>query len=234
VVFLNYSGLPLTFTKTPQTHQHSVIPSQISPPRAKPSNSDDRPGNHFLSSPPMEPLRLERDLNPWFRSGLTIQPSGIHGRGLFTAIAIPTGDTVMRLGGFLFHITDRRSPSLMPSTTIPLTDQVIVAEPTSGEKDLSDYLNHSCDPNLGFLDALTLVAIKEIAPQAEVLTDYAFWECEPDWRLKDCCNCGSPLCRRHITGTDWERISPSDPTVAFFSPFLRRRIHQAANHPTPT
>ena len=73
----------------------------------------------------------------------------------------PAGVDLIRLGGCFYHHSERRSVDLMSSTTTPLSENVVLAEPSCGSKDLSDYINHSCRPNIGFRDALSFVAVRE-------------------------------------------------------------------------
>ena len=167
---------------------------------------------------------LIRDIEPWFADGLFVSPSAIHGRGLHTTQPLNRGIAVLRFGGWLYNVAERRSAAVLPSTTTPVSEGVILAEPSEGEKDLSDYLNHSCAPNVGFRDALSVVAIADIPKDGELVIDYAFWECDAKWQLKTPCNCGSRDCRSTVTGDDWKRIPPTDPTFPYFSPFLKRRI----------
>lgn len=92
------------------------------------------------------------------------------------------------------------------------------------ESDYSDYLNHSCNPNVGMDDCLTVIAINDISAGEELVYDYAFCEADEQWRLKAVCNCGSTNCRKTITGEDWKLFGQSHKLFPFFSPFIRRRI----------
>lgn len=165
-----------------------------------------------------------RDIELWFADGLEIRPSIIHGQGLYATRPFRRGSDIFRLGGCLFHISERRTAVVMASTTTPLSEQVLLAEPALGSKDYSDYLNHACGPNIGFRDAISIFAIKDIAAGEELVIDYAFWECDPVWKLKNVCNCGSENCRKDVSGEDWKLIKPNDERFQYFSPFLKRRI----------
>jgi uncharacterized protein len=68
---------------------------------------------------------------------------------------------------------------------------------------LNHYGNHSCDPNLWWIDAYTLAARRPIAVGEEVTNDYVTSTGSADFTLA--CRCGSPLCRGIITGQDWRR-----------------------------
>lgn len=63
-------------------------------------------------------------------------------------------------------------------------------------------LNHSCDPTLGFADARTLIARRDIAVGDELTIDYATCLDDPDYLLR--CHCETYRCRQLIEGTDWQ------------------------------
>ena len=52
-------------------------------------------------------------------------------------------------------------------------------------------------------DAVTLVARRGIAPGEELTLDYALFEEDEDFTMPWECICGSPICRKRITGRDW-------------------------------
>lgn len=70
----------------------------------------------------------------------------------------------------------------------------------SPEGGISDYANHSCDPNSGIVkDArgLKLVAIRPIAAGEEITHDYSTLLGADDvWTMR--CNCGAAGCRRVV------------------------------------
>ena len=60
------------------------------------------------------------------------------------------------------------------------------------------FANHSCAPNAGLRDEVTLAALRPIAPGTEICFDYSTCVPDPSWSLE--CRCGSPLCRGVIVG----------------------------------
>ena len=60
------------------------------------------------------------------------------------------------------------------------------------------FMNHSCDPNAGLRDAVTLAAVRPIAEGEEIAFDYS--TCVPDasWALE--CRCGAASCRGRVVG----------------------------------
>lgn len=169
-------------------------------------------------------LRHIRDIEPWFVDGLEIRESPIHGRGLYANRRYERSSAIIRLGGCLFNISQRGTAEVMPSTTTPLSETVLLAEPSNGSKDYSDYLNHSCNPNSGFMDAISIVAIRDIVPGEEIVIDYTFWECDVGWALRHDCRCGAERCRKKVTGRDWMAVKPTDWSFQYFSPFMKRRV----------
>lgn len=60
------------------------------------------------------------------------------------------------------------------------------------------FLNHSCDPNAGLIDAVTLAAVRPIAEGEEISFDYS--TCVPDASWTLACRCGAPSCRGVVAG----------------------------------
>jgi hypothetical protein len=90
--------------------------------------------------------------------------------------------------------------------------------------DHTDYINHSCAPNLGLRDYHTLVAMRDIAPGEEVCYDYAMSDGGPEDEFT--CACGASTCRGQITGNDWQLPALWARCAGYFSPYLQRRIVQ--------
>jgi len=87
------------------------------------------------------------------------------------------------------------------------------------------YGNHSCDPNLWWADAYTLIARRPIVPGEEVTSDYAASTGIADFAMA--CSCGSALCRGVITGEDWRRPELQARYGDHWIPALLGRIRQA-------
>jgi len=62
--------------------------------------------------------------------------------------------------------------------------------------------NHSCNPNAYMQDNI-IRALKDIEKDEQVTIDYAGFIDHGYTILKEC-NCGSEVCRNHITGNDWQ------------------------------
>ena len=85
-----------------------------------------------------------------------------------------------------------------------------------------DFINHSCEPNAGLDGQVAIVALARILPGEEVTIDYAMCDGSPYDEFD--CECGSPLCRGHVTGEDWRSPVLWQRYAGHFSPYLSRRI----------
>jgi hypothetical protein len=112
----------------------------------------------------------------WIHAEVEVRPSPIAGRGLFTAVDLPAGTVVLAIGGT--RVTT-----------------AVVADLGVG------FPNHSCDPNVGWVDEQRLATTTEVSAGEELVTDYAMCIVEPDWFLR--CHCPSYRCRQMVEGTDW-------------------------------
>ena len=172
-----------------------------------------------------------KDINPHFYKRLYIAPSQISGNGLFAGEDIHKGELILSFGGVLALTDERNSDKYISSTYSGIAETIMICEASDSVKDFSDYINHSCEPNVGMDDCITLRAISEVKEGTELLCDYAFWEADCNWILKSKCNWGSVHCRQSITGKDWMRINSHNPMFQYYSPFLQRRIIQHEKKP---
>lgn len=127
--------------------------------------------------------------------------SEMDGHGLFAARPVPRGTIVWSSddGDARLVVTHRQLRALPPHVhhlAYRNRDRFILCF------DGSQFMNHSCDPNLAWADDDHLVAVRDIAEGEEVTFDYATSETHPWWRPKWVCRCGSPACRRVISGRD--------------------------------
>ena len=94
------------------------------------------------------------------------------------------------------------------------------------EEDLTDFINHSCNPNVWMKDEVTLVSRRDIVVGEELTIDYAMFEgnekCVGPWE----CRCGSELCRGRFTGRDWRQKELQERYRNHFSPFICERIRR--------
>ena len=167
-----------------------------------------------------------KDIKDKYFKKLYIANSQTAGQGLFAGESINAGDLILIFGGTLLSSHSRYSGEYLRSTCIGISEEFLLGESVKSQKDYSDYINHSCKPNAGMQDAITLVAIRDIKENEEIFVDYAFWESNNEWIMKVPCVCGNDNCRQTITGKDWVNVKTTDPLFEFYSPFIRRRIKE--------
>ena len=153
-----------------------------------------------------------------------VRESKIHGRGLFATADIAKDEIVAVKGG---HVVDRKTlreaitPRLGP-VEIQIDDDLFIAPVTEEQRELSMlYSNHSCDPNLGLRGEITFVAMRDIRAGEELTHDWAMTD-NDDYFVE--CNCGTPDCRKTLTGKDWQRPDLQKRYPGYFSAYLARKI----------
>jgi hypothetical protein len=127
-------------------------------------------------------------------STLLVRRSELHGNGVFARRFIAAGESVVCQEGIQFEAEelkeDIKAIQIGPSSWL-------LADPENPHE--SDEINHSCEPNLGFVDgSLMLYAIRDILPGEEVTFDYASAMADPHFHVHHC-RCGSARCRKEIT-----------------------------------
>jgi SET domain-containing protein len=122
------------------------------------------------------------------------------GRGVFARQRLPRGDLILKSEGWL-----ARTPELRDDWfALQLGADLWLC---SAGDCLDDCINHSCDPNAGFVSGEpTLYALRDIEPGEEIGWDYSTSLSEPGWRLD--CRCGAKQCRKVIR--PWGELAPSD------------------------
>lgn len=126
------------------------------------------------------------------QSRLRVGDSPMHGKGVFAREVLPAGQPVIQCGGLI------KGPEDITPTTRALQiapDKYLVEDPDNPGMD--DLINHSCTPNLGYVDgSLLLYALRDVEPGEELTLDYSTAINEPGWEVP--CGCGSTGCRGKI------------------------------------
>lgn len=94
---------------------------------------------------------------------------------------------------------DMRAMQIGPDTF--LVEEIMPGDDGSEARYLDNYLNHSCEPNVGFIEGdLRLFALRPIEVNEELLWDYSTSMNEAQWSLP--CYCGAVSCRGRIESFD--------------------------------
>jgi SET domain-containing protein len=133
-------------------------------------------------------------------SVLEIRPAGAKGRGVFARQPIAAGQRILALGGRLL-MTDQLTDDLL---ALQVGDDLWLCSDGSL---LDDMINHSCDPNAGFVGGEpVLFALRDIAAGEEIGWDYSTSIAEAGWSMD--CRCGSTRCRDVVR--PWGELSTAD------------------------
>jgi uncharacterized protein len=173
-------------------------------------------------------LRLSRFY--WTQPSLEVSDAGPCGKGVFATTHLDRGTVLVVLGGEIIAATDEHGDH-----GVQITESLVLAAPSSADIGVPDLLNHSCDPNSGFLGQIMLVALRPITQHEQVTFDYAMclYPVEGLARYELHCSCGSPLCRGLVTEDDWQNPTLQDKYRGHFQPFLQRIIDRDRRD-TPT
>lgn len=113
------------------------------------------------------------------------------GRGLFSQKGIRKGENIFNFTGKLINFRQ----------TLEATENF--GDPLQIGKDLyisleepMRFINHSCNPNTGIINDITLIALRDIQKGEELYFDYSTSMDEAHWVMQ--CMCGEANCRKII------------------------------------
>ncbi len=147
------------------------------------------------------------------------------GFGVYAIAPVPAGEVVAVWGGVVVDAAQLETlPHDVQQHSVQIEEGLYSA--TIGGAESADFINHSCDPNLGLRGQIALVALRDISVGEEVCFDYAMTDCTPYDEFE--CRCGSPICRGTVRGDDWKLPELWAKYAGYFSPYLQRRIDRLA------
>ncbi len=119
--------------------------------------------------------------------------SRIQGKGLFTKKAIKKGSLAFILKGKRKKKVNKTKDDVFSNPDWVGFSKSWWTDPRPPFR----FLNHSCNPNLGFKGAVSFYALRNIKSGEELTFDYSISEAETRWLLD--CSCGQKECRKKIT-----------------------------------
>ena len=122
------------------------------------------------------------------------------GRGVFAEAPIARGDCIVQCSGWLAKSDELRDDwhAMQVGPDLWLC--------STGEN-LDDCINHSCDPNAGFLNGEPILhALRDIAAGEQIAWDYSTSIAEAGWTLT--CRCGAANCRGIVRA--WPELSQAE------------------------
>jgi len=157
---------------------------------------------------------------------LEARPSPIHGTGVFATDDIKEGEVLIVWGGTLFTPEDICAGKALEHSYCTIDEGVILGHTPEDGYSVDDFINHSCDPNVWMVDAITIAARRDIQTDEEITADLVMWW-DPDeedvaWK---CC-CRTALCRKIFTSRDWRRPELHERYGDHFLPYINERIRR--------
>jgi SET domain-containing protein len=159
-------------------------------------------------------------ISPKARKGAA---SAIEGRGLIAVAPMAAGELVAIKGGHIVTTAALTSlPERLRNSEIQIADGFHLAALDETEYEpVMLFLNHSCEPNVGFAGNIVLVAMRDISPGEELTTDYALFDGHGAIMH---CQCRTSSCRGTISGRDWQRPELQRRYANYFSTYLQCRF----------
>ena len=172
----------------------------------------------------------------WLHPSVAVRPSPIAGRGLFATEDLPGGTVVSRLGGRLVDAPElRRLIEESAAGRAPYVDSIVVAqdrhlvlEPGGDNR----FGNHSCDPNLGWVDEYTLATMADVPAGDELVNDYAMSTADAEYVLR--CHCPSYRCRQMVAGDDWRIPQLQSRYRGWWVPYVQALVDCVIESPSAT
>lgn len=163
-------------------------------------------------------------MNSYFSPKLTVREIPEKGGyGVFAQEPLTAGEIAMVWGGRVVSLAELENVPEESRRQIVQIEEDLFSM-SVGEPEPSDFINHSCNANVGVNGNIILVAMRDIAAGEEVCFDYAMTDGSPYDEFE--CTCGAPDCRGWITGNDWKNPELWQRYAGFFSQYLRRRIER--------
>lgn len=161
----------------------------------------------------------------WDSPKLKLYESPKFGLGVRASERIAKGDGIGIFGG---HIVPLSRQGLLPAGLerfyFQVSDDLILTHISLEQVRQSkiEFINHSCEPNVGFSGQIELVAMRDIQSEEIISFDYAVCTSEPEFRME--CFCEADSCRKFITGEDWTISELQKKYRGYFQPYLERKF----------
>jgi len=160
---------------------------------------------------------------PFIADGLVVRAhSAKGGKGVFATRRFARGDLLAVWGGSMMSGADLQELSAEQRFYALQVDEDLHLVTPLHEVTTGDFINHSCVPNAGLSDAVSLIALRSIRLGEEICFDYA--TSDSNIYSEFACHCGQISCRRFVRHDDWRRPDLQRRYRSTFSPYLRRRI----------
>jgi SET domain-containing protein len=164
-------------------------------------------------------------MKTWRSPKIEVSDATLAGRGVIAQADIAKDEIVaIKAGNIITRAEIEQATDNAGDMALQIDDDFYLAPRSADEvEEMSVFINHSCDPNVGFRGQVVYVALRDISAGEELCHDYAM-ERSDDYMLD--CHCGSPLCRGKVSGEDWKRPELQQRYGDYFSIYIRNKIQR--------
>ncbi|MCP4982627.1 MAG: SET domain-containing protein [Gammaproteobacteria bacterium] len=154
---------------------------------------------------------------------IEVREDTLAGRGVLAIADIGKDEIVaIKAGNIITRAEIEQATQQAGDMALQIDDHFYLAPRNADEvEDMSVFINHSCDPNVGFKGQVVYVAMRDIGAGEELCHDYSM-ERSDDYVLD--CHCGSSLCRGKVTGQDWKLPELQQRYGQYFSIYIRNKF----------
>lgn len=148
----------------------------------------------------------------------------IHGKGLFAKEPIKKGEIIAIKGGHILSLEEYNKLDDLPKQyCLQIDDNFFIGPRTNEEvEENAIFINHSCEPNVGFDGQIIYIALRDIEQGEELCHDYAMCFTARNYDFK--CHCGAKNCRGIITDNDWKSKELQEKYGDHFALFILKKI----------
>ena len=156
---------------------------------------------------------------------IEVREDTLAGRGVVAITDIARDEIVAIKAGHIISGGEIEQVTAMAGDmALQIDDDFYLAPRSPDEVDhMSVFINHSCEPNVGFRGQVVYVAMRDIRAGEELCHDYSM-ERTDDYVLD--CHCGSALCRGKVTGQDWKLPELQQRYGDYFSIYIRNKFQR--------
>lgn len=159
----------------------------------------------------------------WVHPSIVVHDTGIIGFGLAAMDRIPKGSRVIVFGGTIMNWRQfAELPAELQDIPFQIDDDLLFGIMDPSDVGIGERINHSCNPNTGFVSEMKLVALRDILPGEAVTMDYAACISIDGYQLS--CKCGEKNCRGVVRGSDWKDPNFHNPLFDYLQPYLRQKV----------
>jgi len=164
-------------------------------------------------------------MKTWRSPKIEVSDATLAGRGVIAIADIQKDEIVaIKAGNIITRAEIEQATDNAGDMALQIDDDFYLAPRSANEvEEMSVFINHSCDPNVGFRGQVVYVALRDISAGEELCHDYAM-ERSDDYMLD--CHCGSSLCRGKVSGEDWKRPELQQRYGDYFSIYIRNKIQR--------